>query len=90
MNHVIEGMLKMLQRIIGEDIDLVWKPGPEASLVTMDPSQLDQVLVNLCANSRDAISSVGKIFIETSIAVLDDAYCAYHPGPLPENSCCSR
>ena len=49
MDGVIEGMLNMLRRIIGEDIDLVWKPNQQGWLVSMDPSQLDQILVNLCA-----------------------------------------
>jgi CheY-like chemotaxis protein len=49
----------------------------------MDPSQLDQILANLCINARDAISGVGKITIETENIVFDEAYCAHHPGSIP-------
>ena len=59
LNDTIEGMLKMLRRLIGEDIDLIWKPGTDLWPLRMDPSQIDQVLANLCVNARDAIAGVG-------------------------------
>ena len=65
LNDTVAGMLKMLQRLIGEDIDLDWRPGQTLWPVKMDPSQIDQILANLCVNARDAISGVGKITIET-------------------------
>jgi len=80
LNETVKGMLKMLRRVIGEHIDLVWMPGAELWLVKMDPAQVDQILVNLCLNTRDAIADVGKITIETGNAVLDEAYCAGHAG----------
>ncbi len=83
LNDAVTGTLKMLRRLIGEDIDLIWKPGAELWSVMIDPAQIDQVLANLCVNGRDAISGVGKISIETQKAVLDDAYCADHPGSRP-------
>jgi CheY-like chemotaxis protein len=84
LNHTIEPMLKMLQRLIGEDIDLRWRPGDELEQVLMDPGQLDQILVNLCVNARDAIGTdVGKITIETGAVRLDEEYCADHPGFSP-------
>ncbi len=83
LNETVEGMLKMLRRLIGEDIDLVWLPSTEMWPVKMDPSQLDQVLANLCVNARDAIAGVGKVTIETHIATLDGAYCAEHAGYIP-------
>jgi len=52
-------MLKMLQCIIGEDVGLVWKPGVDSLPVKMDPSQIDQILVNLCVDARDAIAGAG-------------------------------
>jgi signal transduction histidine kinase len=55
----------MLQRLIGEDLDLVWTPGADLWQVKIDPSQIDQLLVNLCVNARDAITGVGRINIET-------------------------
>ncbi|MCF8109672.1 MAG: transporter substrate-binding domain-containing protein [Desulfohalobiaceae bacterium] len=83
LNETVESMLKMLRRLIGEDIDLSWEPGPGLWSVKMDPSQLDQILANLCVNARDAISDVGKITIETDIVSLDEAYCADHAGFIP-------
>ena len=76
-------MLKMLRRLIGEDIDLVWLPGAGLWPVRMDPSQIDQILANLCVNARDAIAGVGKVTIETGNIAFDEAYCADHPGFLP-------
>jgi PAS domain S-box-containing protein len=80
LNSTIEGMLKLLRRVIGEDIDLLWKPSHETWLVRMDPSQIDQILVNLCVNSRDAIMGCGKVIIETGNVSFDEDYCAHHPG----------
>jgi nitrogen-specific signal transduction histidine kinase/ActR/RegA family two-component response regulator len=65
INVTVAGMLKMLQRLIGEDINLRWKPEPDLWPVRIDPSQVDQVLANLCVNSRDAIGGVGGVAIET-------------------------
>jgi CheY-like chemotaxis protein len=73
----------MLGRLIGEDIELIWQPGPNLSLIKMDPTQIDQILANLCVNSRDAISGVGKVTIETMNIVLDTDYCSRHAGFLP-------
>lgn len=83
LNQILEGMLQMLRRLIGEDIDLAWRPGKDLAPVNMDPSQLDQMLVNLCVNSRDAIADVGKITIETGTAVFNDDYCSEHVGFVP-------
>ncbi|MCU0577955.1 MAG: PAS domain S-box protein [Desulfobacterota bacterium] len=80
LNDTVAGMLKMLLRLIGEDIDLIWMPARGLWPVKMDPSQIDQVLVNLCVNARDAITDVGKITIETENITIDEAYCALHPG----------
>jgi PAS domain S-box-containing protein len=83
LNDTVEGMLKMLRRLIGEDIDLAWLPNKGLWPVKMDPSQVDQILANLCVNARDAIAGVGKVTIETGRAVLDAAYCADHLGAAP-------
>jgi two-component system cell cycle sensor histidine kinase/response regulator CckA len=80
LNDTVAGMLKMLRRLIGEDIHLVWMPGAGLWPVRIDPSQIDQLLANLCVNARDAISGVGKVTIETRNAIFDEAYCAVHPG----------
>ena len=83
LNETVEGMLKMLRRLIGEDIDLVWRPDSGLWPVKMDPTQVEQILANLCANARDAIAQVGKITIETENTAFDEAYCADHPGFVP-------
>lgn len=80
LNAIVEDMLKMLQRLIGEDIDLAWIPEADLWSIKADPSQIDQILANLCVNSRDAITDVGKITIETKNVVFDEAYCADHAG----------
>ncbi len=82
-NQTVEGMLQMLRRVIGENIDLVWKPGKKIQPLKMDPSQIDQILANLCINARDAIADVGKITIETDMVYFDKTYCQNHAGFLP-------
>ena len=79
LNKTIEGMLKMLTRLIGEDIDLVWLPGADLWSVKIDPSQIDQILANLCVNSRGAIDGVGKIIVKTGNCTLDDKNLDAHP-----------
>lgn len=83
LNETVEGMLKMLHRLIGEDIDLVWKPKAKLWRVIMDAAQIDQILANLCINARDAITGVGKLTIETDNVTFDAAYCADHAGFIP-------
>lgn len=83
LNGTVEDMLKMLRRLIGEDMDLAWRPGSRPGSVFMDPSQMDQILANLCVNARDAISGTGKITIETDNVSFDEAYCADHAGFVP-------
>lgn len=83
LNEAVEGMLKMLRRLIGEDIDLAWMPESGLWPIKMDPSQIDQILANLCVNARDAITDVGQVTIETGNATVDEAYCATHPGATP-------
>ena len=83
LDQTVEGTLKMIRRLIGEDIDLVWRPRSGDWRVKVDPTQIDQILANLCVNARDAIDGVGKIVIETDRATLDMAYCDGHPGSVP-------
>ena len=83
LNQTVESMLTMLRRLIGEDIDLVWLPEKGLGPVKMDPTQVDQILANLCVNARDAIAGIGKITIETGSSVFDEAYCADHLGFVP-------
>jgi PAS domain S-box-containing protein len=83
LNDTVAGMLKMLQRLIGENIHLDWAPEADLWLLKIDPSQIDQVLANLCVNARDAIGGIGTLTIATGNIVLDEAYCATHPGCSP-------
>ncbi len=69
LNTAVPAMLQMLRRLLGEDIELVWRPGPGPMFVKMDPSQLDQILVNLAVNARDAISGAGRLVFETKSIV---------------------
>jgi len=66
LNETVDGMLTMLRRLIGENIDLIWRPGESLAPVRIDPSQVDQILANLCVNARDAIDGTGTITIETA------------------------
>jgi len=70
LNEAVEGMLKMLRRLIGEDLELAWQPGVVQWPVCVDPAQIDQIMANLCVNARDAIADVGKITIETGTRVV--------------------
>ena len=83
LNETVEGMLNMLRRLIGEDVILDWLPGQGIWTVKIDPTQIDQVLANLCVNARDAIAGVGKITITTGNASLDETGPAGHPGFFP-------
>ena len=83
LNETISGMLKMLQRLIGENIHLSWQPAPDLWPVKIDPSQIDQILANLCVNARDAITDTGKINIETRNSTIDASYCYQHVDAVP-------
>jgi CheY-like chemotaxis protein len=77
-------MINILRRLIGEDIQLLWKPGTDMQSVFIDPVQVDQVIANLCVNARDAIgSNIGKVNIETCMADLDNEFCNLHPSIIP-------
>jgi signal transduction histidine kinase/CheY-like chemotaxis protein len=83
LNDTVAGMLKMLQRLIGEDIHLAWLPGVNLWPVKIDPSQIDQILANLSVNARDAIAGVGKVAIETGNVTLAKASCTDYPDFIP-------
>lgn len=73
----------MLERLIGEDIDLVCRLAPSVGRVKADPGQLEQAVVNLCVNARDAMPTGGQLIVETVNADLDVAYTAAHPEVRP-------
>ncbi len=83
LNATVEGMLKMLRRLIGEDIDLEWLPGKDLGPVRLDPTQIEQMLANLCVNARDAIHDTGKVTVETGAATVDENDFTAHVGMVP-------
>ena len=78
LNDVATENIKMLTRMIGEDIDLVMVPAPNLWPIRADSGQIDQVIMNLAVNARDAMPSGGKLTIETSNVALDEEYARFH------------
>ena len=83
LNATVGGLVNMLQRLIGENINLVWAPAPSLPLVLVDPSQVDQMLINLCVNARDAIDGVGTLSVETAAVAVDGEFCAQNTECTP-------
>jgi len=83
INETIEAMIKILKRLIGEDVDLIWQPQAGLWPVKIDPGQIEQILANLCINARDAITGTGKITLQTQNMTCDDQYhtCHQHVPP---------
>jgi PAS domain S-box-containing protein len=80
VNTLVGNLATMLHRLIGEDIQLELRLDPEAGRVSADPGQLEQVIVNLAVNARDAMPEGGRLTLETAPAGLDQAFVATHPG----------
>jgi two-component system, cell cycle sensor histidine kinase and response regulator CckA len=83
LNTLLKDLDKMLHRVIGEDIGLTYHLSDDLGKVRVDPSQTEQVILNLAVNARDAMPSGGKLTIETSNAELDEAYAHTHIGSKP-------
>lgn len=83
LSTVVSDLLRMLRRLVGENVGITWRPAPDPCPVRMDPSQVGQVLTNLVVNARDAIPGTGLVTIETSHAEMDEDYCLAHPGAAP-------
>jgi PAS domain S-box-containing protein len=85
LNSVVTENVKMLTRLIGEDIDLVMVPGSDIGAVKADPGQIEQVIMNLAVNARDAMPHGGKLTIETANVTLDANYARFHAPVKPGN-----
>jgi signal transduction histidine kinase len=89
LNAQLDGMLKMLRRLVTEDITIHWTGGVNVWAVRIDPCQVDQLLANLCVNARDAIkTSAGYIAIKTENVTLDHRFCDDHEGSVPGQYVC--
>ncbi|MBN2340318.1 MAG: response regulator [Deltaproteobacteria bacterium] len=86
LNTVIEQMLRVLRRLLGEEIELAWHPGRNLRMIRMDPTQIDQIMTNLCANARDAIDGIGRVEISTQNFDADASFFERHVfmNPLSE------
>ena len=80
LNEAVSAALNLLRRLIGEGVAVQWKPGSSTWPVHIDPTQIDQVLTNLCVNSRDAMDGTGHVTIATRNRTLDDAFVVAHEG----------
>lgn len=83
LNETVAAGLGMLRRLVGEDINLFWQPGTSLWPVYIDPAQVNQILTNLCINSRDAIVNHGQITISSENKTLNEDWCRQHPDASP-------
>jgi len=83
LNAIVVDTEKMLRRLIGEDIELIISPAADLRRTKADPGQVEQVIMNLAVNSRDAMPQGGKLILETANVDLDDAYASRHVGVRP-------
>jgi CheY-like chemotaxis protein len=83
VNTLIADLSKMLRRLLGENIELLLAPGANVGKVNVDPGQLEQVVMNLAVNARDAMPRGGKLTLETANVVFDDEYVKSHAGSYP-------
>lgn len=82
LNSVIKNLTVFLEKVLGTDIDIDVNPR-DLKPVQADPAQIEQVLINLCLNARDAMPHGGRLLLESEMAQLDESYCRYHHGILP-------
>ena len=88
VNEIVTNLAKMLQRIIGEDVRLQLNLHPTPLLTHADAGMLDQVLMNLAVNARDAMPAGGRLNIETAEAIVDESLAQNHPGATPGRYVC--
>jgi PAS domain S-box-containing protein len=82
LNSVTSSLTSFLEKVIGKDIELKVLTSP-VDAIRADPTQLEQVLMNLCLNGRDAMPNGGRLMVETEMVELDDSYCRFYPGISP-------
>src|SRR6202045_1490047 len=83
LNHTVTETLSLLEKVIGSNVEIKSTLAPHLALVSADPSQVEQILMNLCFNARDAMPQGGSLSIETGNTVFDDEYCAIQPLARP-------
>ena len=83
LNDIVAGMARMMGRLIGAQVELTVLPGSSLGKVKVDPGQIEQIVMNLAVNARDAMPDGGKLTIETANVELDDRYVADHLGAVP-------
>lgn len=83
LNDLIANLMKMIRRVIGEHIELDVVSVPDLGNVRADPGQIEQIIINLCVNARDAMPEGGKITIETGNVRIDEKFCETHPWSEP-------
>jgi len=83
LNHLIANLLKMLERVLGENIRLQWIPGQQNDAVKADRGMIEQAIINLCVNARDAMSDSGVLTLETENVLINQEYCRTHSWARP-------
>ncbi|HWP84196.1 MAG TPA: ATP-binding protein [Terriglobia bacterium] len=83
INEVLSSMEEILRRLLGEDIELLLFPAKDLGRTKVDPGQLEQIILNLAANAREAMPTGGTLTIDTANTAFDDSYVKMHPGTVP-------
>ena len=83
LNKLTRGLMKMLRRLLPESISIDSIPGHNLATISADPTQIEQVIVNLCVNARDAMERGGQLTIETENILINGRYCEAHPWAKP-------